>query len=84
MIEERVRTFIVQELGAYGYGSELRDDYPLLVNGLIDSLGIAELVEFIENEFGVRLELEELVVENFGTVSGIAALVRSKSPEATG
>jgi acyl carrier protein len=79
MIEEQVRAFIVDDLAAYGYGEELADDYPLLRNGLIDSIGIAELVEFIEDEYGVQLTLDELVVENFGTVGQIAALVRSKS-----
>jgi len=79
MIEEQVRTFIVKDLGAFGYGDELTDDYPLLQNGLIDSLGIAELVEFIENEFGIQLELNELVHENFGSVGSIAALIRSKT-----
>jgi acyl carrier protein len=81
MIEEQLRTFIVKDLGAYGYGSELTDDYPLLKNGLIDSVGIAELVEFIENEFGVLLDVDELVADNFETVATIAALVRSKAPE---
>jgi acyl carrier protein len=81
MIEDRVRTFIVKDLGAYGYGTELTDDYPLLQNGLIDSVGIAELVEFIENEFGVLLDVDELVAENFDTVGSIAAMIRSKAPE---
>lgn len=81
MIEGQIRTFIVDDLGVYGYGEELADDYPLLRNGLIDSIGIAELVEFIEDEYGVQLTLDELVVENFGTVGQIAALVRSKSQD---
>jgi acyl carrier protein len=80
MIEEQIRTFIVKDLGAYGFGDELADDYPLLRNGLIDSIGIAELVEFIEDEYGVQLTLDELVVENFGTVGQIADLVRVKTP----
>jgi acyl carrier protein len=81
MIEEQVRTFIVKDLGAFGFGEELTDDYPLLQNGLIDSLGIAELIEFIENEYGVHLDLDELVAENFATVGKIATLVRSKTSD---
>lgn len=81
MIEERVRTFIVKDLGASRHGVDLTDDYPLLQNGLIDSFGVAELVDFIENEYGVQLALDELAVENFGTVGTIAALIRSKASE---
>ena len=81
MIEEQVRTFIVKDLGVHRYGVDLTDDYPFLQDGLIDSFGVAELVEFIENEYGVQLGLDELAVENFGTVGTIAALIRSKAPE---
>ena len=81
MIEEQVRTFIVKDLGAHRHGVDLTDDYPFLQNGLIDSFGVAELVEFIENEYGIQLGLDELAVENFGTVGKIATLVRSKTQE---
>jgi acyl carrier protein len=79
VIEEQVRTFIVKDLGVSQHGVDLTDDYPFLQNGLIDSFGVAELVEFIETEYGVQLALDELAVENFGTVGTIAALIRSKT-----
>jgi acyl carrier protein len=81
MIEEQVRTFILKDLGAHRFGVDLTDDYPFLQDGLIDSFGVAELVEFIENEYGVPLKLDELALENFGTVGTIAAMIRSKVSE---
>lgn len=62
-------------------GSEpptIADDEDLISEGIIDSLGIFLLVEFIENEFGVTVEAEEVVLENLNSVRAIANLVRTK------
>ena len=77
---DRLRTFIVEELSWEGSASELTDDFPLLERGALDSLGIFQLVSFIEGEFGVEIRDEELVRENFGTLADIARLVDDKRP----
>jgi acyl carrier protein len=76
-VEDDVRRFITEELNA-GAGEQLTDDHPLIENRVIDSMGIFELVSFIEAEFGVKIDDEELVPEHFGTISRIADLVGSK------
>ncbi len=43
-------------------------------------LGILNLVSFIEDEWGVTVEDEELIPEHFGTISRIAQLIESKAP----
>jgi acyl carrier protein len=75
-IEERLRTFVVDELGFDG--DQLTDDYPLIERGVVDSMGILSLVSFVEGEYGVEIQDEELVPQHFGTIGGIADLVRSK------
>lgn len=59
--------------------ASVADDHPLLDSGLIDSLGIFELVTHLEEACGVTIEDEELVPENFGSIDAIAALVGQKS-----
>ena len=59
--------------------TSVADDHPLLDTGLIDSLGIFELVTHIEQACGVTIEDEEVVPEHFGTINDIAALVEQKS-----
>jgi acyl carrier protein len=71
---ERVRDFIVTELRWDGPPSELTDDYPLLQTGVIDSLGLFRLVEFLESEYGIQIDDTELVPENFATLSSIVKL----------
>jgi acyl carrier protein len=72
-IERELERFIVDELLEERYDG--RD--PLATDAL-DSLGIEQLVEYIDEEFGVRLDDEELVAENFESVPALAALVDSK------
>ena len=77
-IENKLRSFIVEELRWNGRGAELTDDYPLIERGVVDSLGIFSIVSFVESEFGIEVLDEDLVPENFGSIAGIASLVGSK------
>lgn len=60
-----------------------RPDYPLgpndslLSNGVIDSMGVIEMVDFIRDQFGVDVRDEDITEENFGTLTSIAAYVQS-------
>jgi acyl carrier protein len=78
MIEDKVRGFILEEFSFDGAGTPLTRDFPLLERGVIDSLGLFRLVGYLEDEFGVEILDEELVPQNFGTIGGIARLVREK------
>jgi acyl carrier protein len=46
----------------------------------IDSLGLIRLVAFLENEFGYRVEDEELIAENFATLRKLGELLATKTP----
>lgn len=77
MIENAIRQFITEELNTDG--SILSDDYPLLERNVLDSLGLFQLVGYLESEFGVEVQDEELIPQHFGTIRDIAQLLRSKS-----
>ncbi|MBI1722719.1 MAG: acyl carrier protein [Gemmatimonadetes bacterium] len=77
MTAEKIRTFITQ-MSMDASGSAIADDTPLLDSGVMDSMGVLELVTFLESEFGVKVQDEEIVPENFETVVRIAAFVESK------
>lgn len=76
--EEKLRGFIVDELQYDGSPAELADDYPLIDNNVIDSLGIYQIVTYIEGEFGVEILDEELVPDHFGTIADMAHLIGTK------
>lgn len=61
-----------------GIKGELSYDYPLVGKGLLTSLQVMELVMFMEEKFGVTIEDDDIVEENFATVNDIAGLVEEK------
>jgi acyl carrier protein len=50
----------------------------LLESGILDSLGVLDLVAFLEQEFHVVVSDEELLPENFQTIETLIAFVQSK------
>ena len=60
----------------------LKNDFDsLLESGLIDSLGILEVVEFIESNFKILLSDDEMISENFETIAAISHFIHSKISE---
>jgi acyl carrier protein len=78
-ITQRVRNFIIEELRWDGSPEQLTPDYPLLDNSVIDSLGLMQIVHFLEQECDVEIADEDLLPENFATLSAITKLVDSKA-----
>lgn len=60
---------------------ELSPDQPLLT-GLLDSFGLLALLNFIEERFDVAIPHDEIVTNNFRSVSALAELIASKRTEA--
>lgn len=72
-----VREFIIENF-LFGEDGRLADDTSFLDAGIIDSTGIIELVGFIESRFGIHVEDEELVPENFDDLRKIDAYLQKK------
>jgi len=54
---------------------QLSHDTPLLKENILDSLQIVQLLGFLESHFGISVDVEELVPDNFETVNAIGAMV---------
>jgi acyl carrier protein len=54
----------------------VREDDPLLERGIIDSMGVLDLVEFIEQEFQIKVSDDDLVPDNFETLARIEEYIR--------
>jgi acyl carrier protein len=77
-IEEQVRQYIADNFLFSEDGYQLSDDVSFLEEGIVDSTGVLELVMFVEETFDVTVEDEEIVPENFDSVSRLAAYIRRK------
>jgi acyl carrier protein len=59
-------------------GFVLGDDDRLLERGIIDSMGVLELIAFLETEFGIVVVDEDVTDENLGTLASIHRYVASR------
>lgn len=73
-IEARLSRFISEEL----LEEELTEGADPLAADAIDSLGLEQLLEHIQTEFGVAIADEEMIGENFASVPTLAAFIESK------
>jgi acyl carrier protein len=74
-IAKELNNFIVSTLDApraIGFDDDLID------LGLIDSFGILELLDFINQEFGVNLSPDDVVPENFRSIHSLTTLIEAK------
>ena len=83
-IEQAIRTYIAKNLLFSNNGYPYADDVSFLEEGIVDSMGIMELVMFVGETFGITVEDEELVPDNFDSVSRVAAYIRRKAPSMAG
>ena len=77
-IKEGLRDFISSEMKWDGAPGDLTDDYQLLEKEVVDSLGIFKIISFLENEYDIIVEDDDLVPENFNTIGSISELVSAK------
>jgi acyl carrier protein len=77
-VNEKIRSFILENVLAGSRGATLNDNDSFLEKGIIDSTGILELVSFIEDEFKIQVRDEELVPDNFDSVSKLAGYITTK------
>lgn len=78
-IKDMIRTFLREDpLYAKSIPENLTDDFPLLESGTLDSLGVFNLIVFLESKFGIRVEIEDLSNQFFGNLHSLELFIRSK------
>jgi acyl carrier protein len=79
-IKARLRKYLSGNSSYFGPEVEsIGDDFPLVDSGALDSLGIFDLVVYLEREFSIRIEVEDLTKGSFGSISEIEKLILMKS-----
>ena len=77
-IKQSIREFVETSFLFRDGREALADDQSLLGEGLIDSTGILELVSFLETDFGIVVEDQEIIPENLDSIALIAAYIDFK------
>jgi acyl carrier protein len=73
-LTSRIGNFISRALNQCDVGA----DEDIFASGLANSLFAMQLVDFVEREFGIEIESEDLEIDNFRTIGRVAALVDRK------
>jgi len=76
-MDER-KTKIKEFLARFFRNHKLQDEEDIFALGFVNSLLAMQLVNFVENEFDISIEDEDLDLDNFRTVSNIDALIERK------
>jgi acyl carrier protein len=76
-VRAKIRGFIVENF-LFGNEDGLKDDASFLDEGIIDSTGILEMVSYLEEEFSIHVEDEELIPENLDSINNVVAYLTRK------
>lgn len=76
-ILKNLRSFVIQNY-LMGRDTGLTDDDSFLDSGIIDSTGVLELVAYLEESYGFKVDNEELTTDNLDSISKVSAYVHSK------
>jgi acyl carrier protein len=74
---EQTRAFIVDNF-LYGDGDGLAHDTSFMVEGIIDSTGILELITFLEANYKIKIADHEIVPENMDSLMSIEKYLATK------
>lgn len=77
-VEKEVRAYVTEKLLFGQTDRELNGDTSFLESGIIDSTGVLELVAFLEEQFQVKVEDEDLIPANLDSINAIIQFVERK------
>jgi acyl carrier protein len=77
-IKTQVRQYILNNFLMGGDPERITDSVSFIEKGIIDSTGVLELVSFIQETYGIRIEDAEMVPENLDSLEKIEKYVDSK------
>lgn len=76
---QQIRSFIFENFLFDAEESSLANDDSFLEQGVIDSTGVLELVNWLEETFSIKVQDEELVPENLDSVDKLASFIAKKA-----
>ena len=78
-IQAQIRDHIAKNILFSDNGFTYSDDASFLEEGIVDSLGVMDLILFIEEKFGVSVKDEDITPDNFDSVNKLAGYIQRQS-----
>jgi acyl carrier protein len=77
-IKARVRQFITSTFYVPD-PSQVTDEMSFLETGIVDSTGVLEILTFLQSEFGIAVQDDEILPENLDSVARMVAYIERKT-----
>lgn len=77
-IEDQIKQYMAENILFSDDGFEYEHDVSFIQEGILDSIGVLELVAFVKDAFGVDVYDQEVTLENFDSVDRLANYIRRK------
>ena len=78
-VRQKLRHFILENYLFTDDQAALNDDDSFLEGGVLDSMGILELIDYLDEGFGIKVEGDELVPDNLDSINSLIKFISSKS-----
>ncbi len=76
--EELLRTFILENYLFTNDQSKLNNADSFLDIGILDSMGILELIHFLEEELSIKVESDEMLPKNLDSIDNLMVFIAKK------
>lgn len=76
-IKDKIRDYIIKS--TFDDVKKIKDDTLIFEEGVLDSMGLLFLIEFLGENFGVTVSDEELNPKNFESINNIVVFVNNKN-----
>jgi len=77
-LEAQIQQFVSQNLLFSDQGYRFNNNASFIQEGIIDSMGVMELATFVNTEFGIQVDPQDVTPENFDSINKLAGYIRRK------
>ena len=77
-VENRIRDYILENYLFTNDQNMLNSSDSFLQKNVLDSTGMLEVIYFLEDEFGIKVQDDEMIPENLDSVNRIVAFLGKK------
>ncbi|MES2673286.1 MAG: acyl carrier protein [Pseudomonadota bacterium] len=78
-IRQKLRHFILENYLFSDDETALKDEDSFLDGGILDSMGILELIEYLDEGLGIKVEGDELVPDNLDSINSLLKFIGTKT-----
>jgi acyl carrier protein len=78
-VKEQIKQYIAENFLFSSNGFNMDDDESFLEAGVVDSLGVVELVSFVEETYNIEVPDDDIVPDNFDSVDNLAGYISRRT-----